>query len=116
VVVTVLAVAASVMSSLIYFVIDTAVPGTDEFEYTARATLGFLATLGAAVALIWRHERPVLVTGLAVAPPLMFVTDTLAALIALAALVASRRDRVRWIGTGLVFVATGARHLARCPP
>jgi hypothetical protein len=48
------------------------------------------------------------VTGIAVVPPLVFGADPLAALIALAALAASRRDRVPWIGTDLVFAATAA--------
>lgn len=104
--VTVLAVTASILSSLIYFVIDTAIPGTDDSAFTVRPTLGFFAAVAAAAVLVWRHERPVLITGLAVIPPLLLVADTLAALIALAALAASRRDRVLWGGAVLVFAAT----------
>lgn len=104
--VTVTAVATSVLSSLTYFVIDSSMPGTDDYMYSVPATLGFFAALGAAVALVWRHQRPVLVTAIAVAPPLLLVADTLATLIALAALAASRRDRILWAGTTLVFTAT----------
>lgn len=104
--VTVIAVTSSVLSSLTYFVIDSSIPGTDDFAYSMPATLGFLVALGAAIALVWRHQRPVLVTAVAVAPPLLFVSDTLAGLIALAALAASRRDRVLVAGTTLVFAAT----------
>jgi signal transduction histidine kinase len=104
--VTVLAVATSIFSSLTYYVFESTAPGTDDFLFSVRATLGFLAAIGAAVALVWRHQRPMLVTGIAVAPPLLLVADTLAALIALAALAATRRDRVVWAAAGLVFAAT----------
>jgi signal transduction histidine kinase len=113
--VTVLAVAASVLSSLTYYVMASTVPGTEDYFFSFRATVGLLAALGAAVALVWRHQRPVLVTAVAVAPPLLFIADTLAALIALAALAASRRDRVLWAGAGLVFAATALTTLRDAP-
>jgi signal transduction histidine kinase len=66
-----------------------------------------LVALGAATALCWRHRVPVIVTAVALVPPLLFPMDSLAALIALAALAANRRGRLMWAGVAAVGVATG---------
>lgn len=39
--------------------------------------IGLVLNLGAAVALVWRHERPWLVLGVALVGPLFFSTDAL---------------------------------------
>ncbi|SFA81701.1 Histidine kinase [Amycolatopsis marina] len=104
--VTVLAVSASVLSSFWVFGAESFVPGQVDLEPGWRAGIGLLVAIGAAIALCWRHHNPVLVTGIAVVPPLVFVADALAALIALAALAASRRDHVLWLGTAAVYAAT----------
>lgn len=90
--VTVLAVSASVLSSFWVFGAESFVPGQVDLEPGWRAGLGLLVAIGAAIGLCWRHQNPVLVTGIAVVPPLVFITDALAALIALAGLAASRRE------------------------
>lgn len=55
--------------------------------------LGVALNLIAGVALIWRHERPWVVLGLALAGPLFFATDATAALIALFAVGAFARTK-----------------------
>lgn len=104
--VTVLAVTASLVSSLGFFGAEGTVPGQDELEPSWYAGLSLFVAMGVAVTLVWRHQYPVIVTGITIVPPLFLLADSLAALIALAALAASRRDRVLWAGTILVFVAT----------
>lgn len=104
--VTVLAVASSAISSVAYFLMDSTVPGAGDYSYSVRAIIGLAIAVGAAAALVWRHQLPMVVTGIAVVPPLLFVADALAALIALAALASHRRDRFLVAGTSLVFAAT----------
>lgn len=106
VVVTVIAVAASVISSLMVLVAEGYVPGQLDIEPGWRAEVGVFVAIGAAVALCWRHQQPIVVTGVAIVPPLLFITDALAALIAMAALAASRRDYVLWLGVAAVYAAT----------
>lgn len=69
--------------------------------------VGFLLNLIAAVALVWRHEKPFLVLGLAVAGPLFFETDATAALIALFAVARFATGRILALSTGVVLVACG---------
>lgn len=103
---TVLAVTASVMSSLVVFSASSQVPGAHELRPDWLAWLSVNAGLAAGVMLCWRHRWPVLVTGIALVPPLLLTSDAFAALVALAALAASRRDKLVWLGTALVFAAT----------
>ncbi len=104
--VTVLAVSATLISSMMVLTAEGFVPGQQEIEPGWRAGVGFFVAVGAAIALCWRHRNPALVTGIAVLPPLVFITDALAALIAMAALAAGRRDHVLWIGAAGVYAAT----------
>ncbi|MCT2583572.1 sensor histidine kinase [Actinophytocola gossypii] len=106
VVATVFAVAMSVVSSLVVFGMAGFVPGQEGIDATWLSGLSLLAGLAAAVLLCWRHRWPVLVTGIALVAPLLLASDSFAALVALAALAASRRDWLVWLGTGLVFTAT----------
>lgn len=69
--------------------------------------LGFVLNLVAAVALVWRHERPWLVLGLAVAGPLFFETDATAALIALYAVARFATGRALAASIAVVFAACG---------
>lgn len=103
---TVTAVTASVLSAFYILGARAYVPGSDIIEPDWIEVLGFLAGLAAAVALCWRHRHPIVITGLTLIPPLLLGTESLPALIALAALAANRRDRLLWIGTALVFLAT----------
>jgi signal transduction histidine kinase len=48
----------------------------------------------------------VLVIGIALVPPLLLASDSLAALITLAALAAARRDRLLWLAGAVVYAAT----------
>ncbi|GAB3449252.1 histidine kinase [Actinophytocola sediminis] len=105
VVATVIAVAMSVMSSIYVWGADGSVPGDDRVHSTWLSTLSLLAAFGAAVMLCWRHRWPLLVTGIALVPPLV-LSDSLAALVALAALTAHRTDAVRWLGAAAVYVVT----------
>jgi hypothetical protein len=107
VVCTVLAVAASVVTGIVNVSLEISLPGTDELHVTAAAVLGWLLGIGAAVLLVWRWRRPLVVTGVAVVPPLLLVADSLAALIALAALASRFTGWWRWSAAALVFAATG---------
>lgn len=106
VVVTVIAVAASVVSSFYVFGADGYLPTDRSLHPTVLSTLSFGAAIGAAVMLCWRHRWPVLVLGIALVPSLLLSADALAALIALAALATARRDRLLWLGGALVYAAT----------
>jgi signal transduction histidine kinase len=107
VVATVAAVALSVLSSLFVWGADGYDVTTRTLHPTVLSTLSLLAALGAAVMLCWRHRWPLLVTAIAVVPPLLLHAEALAALIALSALALHRRDRVLWGAGAVVFVATG---------
>jgi len=118
VVVTVFAVAMCVISSMFVFSTQGYVPDDDTFAPTWWSAIGFLAAIAAAVMVCWRHTWPVLVTGIALIPPLLFGYESLAALIALAALAAARRDRVLWAATAAVYAGTAlavARDAGRDP-
>ncbi len=104
---TVVAVAMSVMSSLFVFGADGYDVTTRTLHPNALSSLSLVAAIGAAVMLCWRHRWPLLVTAIAVVPPLLMRAEALAALIALAALAANRRDKVLWAAGTVVFVATG---------
>ncbi|OXM53605.1 two-component sensor histidine kinase [Amycolatopsis alba DSM 44262] len=106
VVLTVVAVAVCVISSIFVFSAQGYLPATKSFDPTWWSTLGFFTGIAAAVMLCWRHKWPELVLGIALVPPLCFRSDALAALVALAALAAHRRDRLMWIGSVLVYFAT----------
>jgi signal transduction histidine kinase len=103
---TAVAVAVSVASSVYVFGADGYVPGDPAPHPTVLSSLGLVAGLAAAVLLCWRHRRPVLVTGIALVPSLVLTSGAAAALIALAALAAARRDRVLWLGGALAYAAT----------
>ncbi|SNR52686.1 Signal transduction histidine kinase [Haloechinothrix alba] len=105
-VVTTLVIAASVFSSFFVLGAQVFAEVPDDLPPAWLATTSFLTAVGAAIALRWRHRHPALVTGIAIVPPLLLIAEALAALIALAALAASRRDHVLWAGTTFVFVAT----------
>lgn len=72
----------------------------------AIATLGVFPMLAASVLLLWRHRLPVFVSGFATALTLIIPTTPLPALIALAAVTAARRGRVRWVLIGATYAAT----------
>jgi signal transduction histidine kinase len=106
VVITVIAVTVSVISSMVVMGNAEHVPGKQlRLDPLSLAWLSFILSLGAAVLLVWRHRWPVLVCGFALVPPLL-LSDSMAALIALAALAAARRDRLLWIGGALVYAVT----------
>lgn len=105
VITTVIAVSVSVISS-IYVVSADRSTINDPIDPDGLTFLSFIVAIGAAVMLCWRHQWPVLVTGLTLVPSLLLTADSMAALIALAALAASRRDKILWLGGFLVFVAT----------
>lgn len=104
--VTVAAVTASMLSSIFVLGANGHVPGDHVIHPSVLAGVSCFVSIGAAIALRWRHRAPVVVTGIALVPSLFLLSDSLAALIALAALVASRKDRVLWAGTALVYIAT----------
>ncbi|WP_081655976.1 sensor histidine kinase [Amycolatopsis vancoresmycina] len=104
---TVLAVASGVLSSTVNVALDSSVPGSDATNTTVLGMLGWLAGIGAAVLLVWRHRWPLLVTGIALVPPLLLTADSMAALIALAAFTARYVGWRRWSAATLVFAATG---------
>ncbi|MDV6012332.1 histidine kinase [Haloechinothrix sp. LS1_15] len=103
---TTFVIGSSVFSSFFVFGAQAFEPGPLEQFPPWLVGISFVAALAAATALRWRHQHPVLVTGIAVIPPLLLVAEALAALIALAALAASRRDRVLWLGVVLVLAGT----------
>lgn len=105
VITTVIAVSVSVISSL-YVVSADRSTIDDPIDPDGLTFLSFIVAIGAAVMLCWRHQWPVLVTGLTLVPSLLLTADSMAALIALAALAASRRDKLLWLGGFLVFWAT----------
>ncbi|MFL6118999.1 sensor histidine kinase [Actinophytocola sp.] len=105
VVVTVLAVAVSVISSVYVWGADGYSQADKHVHPSALSWLSLVVAVGAAVMLCWRHRWPELVCGIALVPPFL-LSDALAALVALAALAAARRDRVLWLGGALVFAAT----------
>ena len=107
IVTTVAAVALSVLSSLFVWAADDYDLTTKTLHPTLLGTLSLFAAIGAAVMLCWRHRWPLLVTAIAVVPPLLMRAEALAALIALSALALHRRDRVLWGMGAVVFVATG---------
>src|SRR5699024_2404008 len=103
--------AATISGVTTSLLLTMAVGGTIASD-TGRALLpGWLSSFGVAlgfvvtVAIIWRHQYPGLLTGFALLPPVL-AGPSLPALIALAALAASRRDRYLWLATGGVFVTT----------
>ncbi|RZQ62210.1 two-component sensor histidine kinase [Amycolatopsis suaedae] len=102
---TVFAVAACVISSFYVFGAHYHVPGGD-LVATWWTTLTFLASIGAAVMLCWRHRWPTVVLGIALVPSLLMVSDALAALIALAAFAAHRRDWQLVVASLAVYAAT----------
>jgi len=104
---TVLAVAAGVLSSTVNVSMASALPGTDATHTTLLEMLGWLAGIGAAVMLVWRHRWPLLVTGIALVPPLLLPGDSMAALIALAALTARYVGWWRWSAATVAYAATG---------
>ncbi|WP_371851133.1 sensor histidine kinase [Rhodococcus tukisamuensis] len=67
--------------------------------------LGLMLNLGAAVALVWRHERPWLVLALTLAGPLFFSTDATAALIVLYAIAKTERGERLAAAAIAVFLA-----------
>ncbi|NKW46112.1 histidine kinase [Rhodococcus hoagii] len=69
--------------------------------------LGVMLNLAAAVALVWRHQRPWLVLAIALAGPLFFTTDATAALIVLYAIAGSERGERLAAATLGVFLACG---------
>lgn len=105
VVITVIAVAVSVVSSFYAFGAHGYVPPSRDLNPTVLTVLSFLAAIGAAVMLCWRHQKPELVLGIALVPAFL-ASDSLAALIALAALAAARRDRLLWLAGALTYAAT----------
>jgi signal transduction histidine kinase len=107
VVITVIAVAVSVVSSFYVFGADGYVSQERLLNPTVLTGLSFAIAIGAAVMLCWRHEKPELVLGIALVPPLL-ASDSMAALIALAALAAARRDRLLWLGGALTYLVTVA--------
>lgn len=105
VVATVFAVMFSVISSM--YVVSTDRANLDAPLHPSGLTwLSFFAGVGAAVMLCWRHRWPELVCGLTLIPSLLLFSDAMAALVALAALAAARRDKVLWLGGFLVYAAT----------
>ncbi|GAA4528808.1 sensor histidine kinase [Amycolatopsis samaneae] len=106
VVLTVVAVAASVVAGIFVFGTQGYLPAGKTFVPTVWSFLGFLSSIGAAVMLCWRHRWPLLVTGIALVPSLVFGFESLAALIALAALAAARRDRLLPLAAIAVYAAT----------
>lgn len=107
VVITVIAVTVSVVSSFYVFGADGYVPPDRLLNPTVLTGLSFVLAIGAAVMLCWRHEKPELVLGIALVPPLL-ASDSMAALIALAAFAAARRDRMLLPASALTYLVTVA--------
>ncbi|WP_410592961.1 sensor histidine kinase [Amycolatopsis sp. lyj-23] len=107
VVCTVLAVAAGVLASTVNCVMESSLPDDPDALPSALGMLGWVVGVGAAVMLVWRHRRPLLVTGIALVPPLLLNGDSMAALIALAALTTRHVGWWRWSAAALVFAGTG---------
>jgi signal transduction histidine kinase len=103
---TVLAVAISVLSSIVTWGAASSIPNSTALDMTLLGGVSFLAGMGAAVMLCWRHQRPELVCGIALVAPLLLTSDAMAALIALAALAFRRRDHLLWLAGSLTFAAT----------
>jgi signal transduction histidine kinase len=103
---TVLAVAISVLSTMVTLGAASSLPNTTALDITLLGGLSFLAGTGAAVMLCWRHRWPELVMGIALVPPLLLTSDAMAALIALAAFGFARRDHLLWLAGSLTFAAT----------
>jgi signal transduction histidine kinase len=99
---TVFAVMISVIGNAVTFGAASSVSYDTKLHPTAVIFVGMLLGIGASTMLVWRHQWPVLVCGIALVPPLVG-SDAMAALIALAALAAARRDRVLWLGVPLVY-------------
>lgn len=100
---TVLAVTGGVLMALALFGRDMDKGSTTPVWLAATA---FLLAIGTAVLLVWRHQYPLLVTGLGLLPAIAG-SSALAALIGLAAVSASRRDWRLWASTAAVAAATG---------
>ena len=103
---TVVAVAVSVLSSMVTLAGNSSLPNTRALDITLWGGLSFLAGIGAAVMLCWRHRYPEVVCGIAIVPPLLMISDAMAALIALAAFAAARRDHLLWLAGSLTFAGT----------
>jgi signal transduction histidine kinase len=103
---TVFAVIACVIVGFVYMALDISLPDSDELRPSVGAILGWVLGVGATVLLGWRHRWPLVVTGVAIVPPLLLRADSLPALIALAALTTRFTGWRRWGATALVFAAT----------
>jgi signal transduction histidine kinase len=102
---TVFAVTISVIGNLVACSGASSVSYDHELHPTPVVFLGLLAGIAASTMLVWRHQWPVLVCGIALVPPLV-ASDAMAALIALAALAAARRDHLLWLAGSLVYGVT----------
>ncbi|WP_137873914.1 histidine kinase [Rhodococcus sp. Q] len=76
--------------------------------HDVNLALGLLLNLGAAVALVWRHEHPWIVLAAALAGPLFFSTDATAALIVLYAIAKTERGERLAAATIAVYLACAA--------
>jgi signal transduction histidine kinase len=102
VVATVFAVAVSVIGNLVTFSAASSVSYEYKLHPTALTFVAMLVGIGASTMLVWRHHWPLLVFGIALVPPLVG-SDAMAALVALAALTAARRDYLRWLAVPVVY-------------
>jgi signal transduction histidine kinase len=105
VVATVFAVAVSVIGNLVTFSASSSVSYEYKLHPTALTFVAMLVGIGASTMLVWRHHWPLLVFGIALVPPLVG-SDGMAALVALAALTAARRDHLRWLAVPVVYGVT----------
>ncbi|MGO4105633.1 histidine kinase [Leifsonia sp. YAF41] len=80
--------------------------GTSPSIMQILAMLGILPMLAVSVFLIWRHQFPALFYVVATALTFILPTTPLPALLALAALAAVRRGRMRWAMVGATYAAT----------
>ncbi|SDT01710.1 Signal transduction histidine kinase [Microlunatus soli] len=94
--------------SLWAFVAEGSVAGDQQaFGGGWRMIIGFPLALGAGVLLIWRARWPFVVTLVAAIPPICFVSDSAATLVALGWLAAANPPRLRLvIGAVVSFAAT----------